>query len=69
MGITFTICTSEFHLRRATLIAISNLSPYGKVQALGAEDGDIPQEKKKNDIIFTFAYINSLLEQCRVMED
>lgn len=69
MGITFTICTSEFHLRRATLIAISNLSPFGKVQSLGADNGDISEETKRNDIIGTFAYINQLLGQRRVFSE
>ena len=66
MGITFTICTSEFHLRRATIIAIANLSPYGKVQSLGSPDGDIPKGKKDGELMFTFYYLNSLLDQCRV---
>ena len=69
MGITFAICTSEFHLWRATIIAIANLSPYGKVQSLGAPDGSVPKEKKNNDLMFTFYYLNSLLEQCRVKEE
>jgi uncharacterized SAM-binding protein YcdF (DUF218 family) len=69
MGITFTICTSEFHLRRAFLIAIANLSSHGNVQSLGAPDGNVPEKKKENETIFVFSYLNRLLELCRIAEE
>jgi uncharacterized SAM-binding protein YcdF (DUF218 family) len=68
MGITFIICTSEFHLRRATIIAISKLLPYGKVQSIGTPDEYATEERKKHEYLFTLCYINSLLESCRVEE-
>lgn len=57
----FVVCTSQFHIARATLIALDQLGNYGKVSSIYSIDEHLPDDKYRKEKEFTYHYVTNCI--------